>query len=156
MNADPLNLRKLPRLDAPPDLWPAIRDQLGRPRRPRWMVAGPAVAAMLVLAAVLGVLIDAPDSPDTPDEIQGSAVATAMAHSVDLEAELRQWQQRSVSAQTLHELVLLEVELTWLDLRLEQRPNDPALWRERGALLTEMIIRYAEPAQLAAWQPTHL
>lgn len=162
MKQDPLNLRRLPPLDPPAELWPAIRDQLSRDSRPakrfslpRWM---PALAAALALGVLLNVLMRAPEHPVIVDP--GSAppkpILAAMDRSASLEAELRARQQGSVSGEALQALLLLETELSWLDLRLAQQPDDVALWRERGELLSAMILRYAEPLELALWQASHL
>lgn len=153
MNTDPLNLRSLPPLKPPPALWSAIADQTQPPKRRRWQMWAPAVAAALVLAVVISVLMNAPEPPPGTaiDLVRTSPIQAAMAQSADLESELRARELGSVSAGALEHLLLLETELVWVDLRLAEQPQDLDLWQQRSELLAAMILRYAEPVELAWW-----
>lgn len=153
MNTDPLNLRRLPPLEPPPDLWAAIDQHLHQPGRPRWQVWAPAVAAAIAVALVLTVLMQGqePTQDFGADPIQTSLIQAAMAQSANLESELRAREQGSVNARALPLLLLLEAELAWVDLRLAEQPQDLGLWQQRSELLTAMILRYAEPVELAPW-----
>lgn len=156
MNDDPLKLRQLPPLEPPSGLWSAIEQQLLKPGRARWRVWAPAVTATLAVGLALGVLMQtpAPDpgggpAPIGTTSIQTTPIQAAMAQSADLEAELRAREQGSVSTRMLASVLLLEVELDWLDLRLAERPQDLQLWQQRSELLAMLILRYAEPVELA-------
>jgi len=153
MKTDPLNLRRLPPLEPPPGLWSAIDQHLHQPRRPRWRVWAPAVAAAITVALVLTVLVQGPEPPHdfAADPIRTSPIQAAMAQSAGLESELRAREQGSVNARALPLLLLLEAELAWVDLRLAERPQDLGLWQQRSDLLAAMILRYAEPVDLAPW-----
>lgn len=155
MNTDPLNLRRLPPLDPPPGLWAAIEEQVQARPRPRWRLWAPALAAVIALAAVVNMLVQAPaPSPEFgPDPIAGSPIQAAMAQSAGLESELRARERGRVSAAVLEHLLLLEAELVWVDLRLAERPQDLALWQQRSELLGAMILGYAEPVELTLWSP---
>ncbi len=159
MNTDPLNLRRLPPLEPPSNLWSAIEEQTRKSHRARWRVWAPAVAAAMVLGVVLTVLMQAPQpGPELGSELgpvdstgPASPIQAAMAASADLESELRAREQGSVSGFALEHLLLLEAELAWVDLRLAERPQDLGLWQQRSELLAAMILRYAEPVELALW-----
>lgn len=159
MNSDPLNLRQLPPIEPPSRLWPAIDQRIRSPKRARWRAWVPAVAAAIVLGLVLGVLIQAPQQgPEFGSELAASGsphlaspIEAAMAESADLEFELRAREQGSVTSEALAQLVLLEVELSWLDLLLAERPHDLALWQQRSDLLFAMILSYTEPVEMALW-----
>ena len=158
MNQDPLNLRRLPAPEPPPGLWPDIRAQLEASARPqpRWAMLAPSLAALLAVAAVLLVLMPEPEDPGAPGIAAATPTEIAMSQSARLESELRYWQEQAVTAANLNSLALLETELAWLDLRLAQRPDDAGLWNQRGGLLAEMILRYAEADELNDWTPTQI
>lgn len=149
MNNDPLNLRRLPPLEPPPGLWSAIEQQVHQPQRSRRRVWMPAVAAAIALGLVLSVVMQAPEpnSEILADPIRPDPIQAAMAQSADLEAELRARELGSVSALALEHLLLLEAELTWVDLRLAEQPENLNLWQQRSELLAAMILRYAEPLE---------
>ncbi|MGY6553516.1 MAG: hypothetical protein ACXIUM_03230 [Wenzhouxiangella sp.] len=157
MTTDPLNLRQLPALEAPPGLWAAIEPRLQKPDRPRWRVWTPAIAAALALAVAVPLWIraPAPDSEFSPETKRTNPIQIAMDQSAALESELRARQQGSVSAAALEYLLLLETELAWVDLRLAEGPENLALWQQRGELLAAMILGYAEPMQLARASTEH-
>jgi hypothetical protein len=59
---DPLNLRSLPMVSAPADVWPAVEAALRQDLRRRmlWRIAGGALAAAATLALALGLHLRAP------------------------------------------------------------------------------------------------
>ena len=116
----------------------------------------PSLAALLAVAAVLLVLMPEPEDPGAPGIAAATPTEIAMSQSARLESELRYWQEQAVTAANLNSLALLETELAWLDLRLAQRPDDAGLWNQRGGLLAEMILRYAEADELNDWTPTQI
>lgn len=158
MNKDPLNLRRLPPLEPPPGLWSAIENQMPTPKRSQWRIWAPALAAALALSVIVNVVMRTPEpDPDLgPAASSSSPIQVAMTRSADLESELRARQQGSISASALEHVLLLETELAWVDVRLAEQPQDLALWRQRSELLAAMIVRYAEPVELAFWSTHHL
>jgi hypothetical protein len=145
-------LRGLEPIPAPPALWSAIAsdlDQRAQSRaRKRWAWMGSALAASLALVVALAVF------QPSMDETRISSVAQAPNSSSELdqirrlsaalEANLRDQQQGRVSTQALEDLVLMENELGWLDMRLAGQPGDLELWQRRVEILGDMNQLYSQ------------
>jgi hypothetical protein len=63
--------------------------------------------------------------------------------SAALESSLRDKRQGAVSTLALEELVLMENELGWLDMRLGSQPGDLELWQRRVEILGDMNRLYS-------------
>ena len=148
---DPLNLKSLPTLDAPDGLWSGIESTLdartGGGRSPAgaakraWVplaMAATVAALALSIALLRGTYGPVPASPDDGIDplIRLQAVSSA------LESQLEDYRYGAVSAATADSVARLEQELAWLDVQINQSPDDPVLWAERVALLGEINQRY--------------
>lgn len=144
MANDPFDLRRLPALTPPDDLWRAIADDLeGRSRpapRQRWRIPLALSAAVVVVAVFLSLLRPglAPEGvvPGNGPLERLQLVSTA------LELQLDTYRGTVINAGTADTLARMERELAWLDMRLGDNPDDPVLWAERVALLGSMVERY--------------
>ncbi len=136
---------------APPQLWAAIRDELDTKAHSRtrsrmgWVASG--LAAGLVLVVGLTLFQPSADPVSAPEVAQASSPAGELVQmrrlSAALEASLRDKQQGAVSTLALKELVLMENELGWLDMRLGSQPGDLELWQRRVEILGEMNRLYS-------------
>jgi len=147
MNNDPLNLKDLPELDPPGELWQSISqamDEQGfdQPSRRRWLPVA-AVAATAGIALCLGVLMQGDGLPDRASS-QQTTLAQLQAVSASLERELSRYRDGVISAASADSIARIEQELGWLDTQINQTPEDPALWIDRIALLDEMNQRYSQ------------
>ncbi len=148
---DPLNLRSLPPLDAPDALWGDIETTLdarsGRARsstggtKRGWIplaMAATVAAMALCIALLRGAYGPVPASPDESLD----PLVRLQAVSAALETQLDDYRYGAVSASTADSVARLEQELAWLDVQINQTPDDPVLWAERVALLGEINQRY--------------
>jgi hypothetical protein len=142
-------LRRLPKLEPPRDLWPAISGGMPRRRRPTgWLVAfAAAAAAVLVFVSV------AQRWPTRePREAATDANPTAMVEELnsasrELEELLRNpvFQGQVLSARRAAVIVDLEDRIAMVDLALaaEARPGSDgrtvALWSQRVELLDALV-----------------
>lgn len=148
MASDPLNLRNLPRLDAPEGLWQGIAADLDaaasaqreaprrRSRAPLWAVTA---AAVVTLAVALTLTLQ---DPGFQADQEPARLAGLQALSAALETRLEQNRYGVVDAATADSLARIEQEIAWLDVQISASPDDPSLWTERVALLGEMNERY--------------
>lgn len=142
---DPLNLKSLPALEAPEDLWNGIENALdrrsgsGSSRRPWVPLAMAATVATLALCIALlrGLYGPIPVVEESPSQL-----ARLQTVSAALESQLDDYRYGVVSAATADSVARLEQELAWLDAEITDAPDDPALWAERVALLGEINQRY--------------
>lgn len=141
---DPLDLRSLPPLDAPPGLWNEIEQGLdaraGRPARSRSWV--PLAMAATVAAMALLISLLRPEALPGPAGNANDSLVRLQAVSAALETQLDVYRSGVVSATTVDAVARMEQELAWLDAQLSESPDDAALWAERIALLGEMNQRY--------------
>lgn len=166
MSHDPLGLRELPSSPPPDSLWSALEQSLdqapGQTARARSGWKAPIALAALLLLAVGALIQQQALLPDPAAQSQTSALATNVQStgvegndsrgntldrlqrvSATLEEQLQNWQGGVVNAQTADVIARLEQELLWLDVELQQTPEDTTLWAERVALLGELNQRYA-------------
>jgi hypothetical protein len=140
-------LNTLPPLDPPPALWRAIETEMDqrRTRRDhrRWTLISTSIAAVVVLAVVVGLIGQPAVQAPTPTE-SDPALIQARLVSAMLEAQLRQQHFGAVSTGAVEALVWLENELGWLDARLASDPNNLELWQRRTELLSEMNRLYGQ------------
>ena len=144
-------LSALPPASAPPQLWAAIRDELDTNAHSRarsrltWIGSG--LAAGLALVVGLTLFQPASDSVPMPEIAQESSLPGELVQvrrlSAALETSLREKQQGAVSTLALEELVLMENELGWLDMRLASQPGDLELWQRRVEILGDMNRLYS-------------
>lgn len=142
-------LKALPTLRAPRDLWPEIRSQVVVYRRRRlaaWGgVGGLALAASIALFLVLGARTVA-----APEEESSRAIGTAMAQSQMLETALGRYrpERRVTDGRTATVVAGLETRIAEVDRQLQvagmmrQRVRDEALlslWRQRVGLMDALV-----------------
>jgi hypothetical protein len=166
---DPLNLRSLPEISPPDDLWPAIETGLrrGRGRRVALFRAagGLALAAAVVLA--VGLVLRQPSGssglqsvhpdPSTVTAAAGSASANGggetvapaqldslIAMSQRLEGRLRHIRAEvsGLPAQAVVYQVELEDLVVQVDEQLSRGPDSLALWSQRVDLLVDLERLY--------------
>jgi hypothetical protein len=140
MNDDSVNLRALPPLEAPDDLWPEIARQLDNKdaaaRSRRKVRFG--IAATLLLGLGLAFL----QQHDRPVTTARATLERLQQASADMESQLAEYRQGIVDGRSIDALARMERELSYLDMQISEQPQDPGLWAERTALLSEMIARY--------------
>lgn len=144
-------LRDLAPISAPPQLWAAIRDDMDQRATTRsrrsWTWMGSALAASLALVVGLTLfqpVVETMPGPGIPQESAPSSELVQMRRlSAALEANLRDNQQGAVSTQALEDLVLMENELGWLDMRLAGQPGNLELWQRRVEILGDMNRLYS-------------
>lgn len=148
-------LSALPPASAPPQLWAAIRNELDTEAHSKtrtrlaWIGSGLAAALALVIGMTLFQPANQPasDSVAMPETARESSLADEMVQmrrlSAALEASLRDKQQGAVSTLALEELVLMENELGWLDMRLASQPGNLDLWQRRVEILGDMNRLYS-------------
>jgi len=160
MADDPLKLHRLPGFKAPDELWPAIARRLDakvpKPRRHRPWAA--LAAGVLLAIALTAIGVRVADDPFPTGEVQTGTPPTAspgdqsLEHWQRLSAELEQRLATDrggiVRAVDLAELSFIQAELRLTDELLAERPDNPALWRQRTELLEELTERY----QAGNWQ----
>lgn len=146
MAEDPLNLQRLPTLDAPPGLWEDIAAGLEAEQdhqRSRFHWSGMAAAAAgLAALLMVAVLVDQKQVAVPTTRVEDNQLARVQAVSSALEARLGMWQGTVIDAASADALARLERELIWLDADIERNPQDTALWAERVALQSEMVEQY--------------
>ncbi|HSH27376.1 MAG TPA: hypothetical protein VK972_06375 [Wenzhouxiangella sp.] len=145
---DAIDFTRIQGSGPPDDLWPAIAGELDRRRKHRFARRVSALAAVVAMAVLAAVLVDAP-APPAGEELIASApagvtLADLRAVSARLESRLSDRRQRVVGGIELEPLLWLEAELAWLDEQLADTPADPELWRQRVMLLQELNRRYAD------------
>lgn len=143
---DPLNLKALPDLDPPEGLWNAIETSLdsraGRGAARRGWIPLAMAATVATLALCIALLRGTYGPvPVTSDEAADPLVRL-QAVSAALETQLDDYRYGAVSASTADAVARLEQELAWLDVQINETPDDPVLWAERVALLGEINQRY--------------
>lgn len=164
---DPLNLRSLPEIVPPDDLWPAIETGLRRRRERRAVLyrsaGGLALAATVVLAVGL-VLREPPGGPAVPSLQPDSPTAAAqsgnaigegetaapdqldalIAMSQRLEGRLRHIRAEvgGLPAQAVVYQVELEDLVVQVDEELSRAPDSVALWSQRVDLLVDLERLY--------------
>lgn len=150
---DAIDFNRVQRPGPPDELWPAIAGELDRRRKHHFVRRVSALAAMVTVAVLMTVLIEAPAPPAGEEWIAGVPTESAVteptladlrAASALLETRLSGQRQRAVGGLELESLLWLEAELAWLDEQLAEAPSDRELWRQRVALLTELNRRYAD------------
>ena len=166
---DPLGLRKLDQKAPPIELWNEIVEQLDAAstakttRARNWRL--PAALAASFLVALIGFSVydwefaqsgnpvavvepavssgEASLDNSTDAMATQSPVARLQAVSKALEGQLANWQGGVSTASTADAIARMERQLSWLDVQLQQQPDDFTLWAERVALLSEMNQTYA-------------
>jgi hypothetical protein len=164
---DPLNLRSLPEISPPDDLWPVIESDLRLQRNRRATVyraaGGLAVAAAVVLAVGL-VLREPPAGPAAQPVQPVASTATAapvaarggseaasparldalIAMSQRLERRLRHIRTEAgrLPAQAVVYQVELEDLVVQVDEELSRTPDSMALWSQRVDLLVDLERLY--------------
>lgn len=152
-------LNKLPPLDPPPALWRSIENELDQrqasQRHRRWTLISASMAAVIVLAVVIG-LVRQPEIRIPAQADIDPALVEARQISALLEAQLRQQHFGAVNTASVESLVWLENELGWLDMRLASDPNNLELWQRRSELLSEMNRLYGQSSWQAQMRLTSL
>jgi hypothetical protein len=101
------------------------------------------------LALVIGLTLFQPsaDPISAPQVAQESSLPGELVQmrrlSTALETSLREKRQGAVNTLALEELVLMENELGWLDMRLTSQPGDLELWQRRVEILGDMNRLYS-------------
>ena len=161
MVEDPFQLKQLPTQPPPAALWDAIEWELVQPvhapavrRRPGRWLAGAAVAASVLLAAVLywqSTQFVAPTQPTAgSDSGNNNAVSLAVLqqNSELLQNRLTQLSNGVIRSQDLAVMALLHSELRLTDELLSEQPDNRRLWHQRNAVLATMAQHY----QSGDWQ----
>ena len=164
---DPLNLRSLPEISPPNDLWPAIETDLQRHRHRRATVyraaGGLAMAAAVVLA--VGLVLRGPADGSAVQPTQPAVSTAAMppaaatgnagtdspaqldaliAMSQRLERRLRHIRAEvgGLPARSVIYQVELEDLVVQVDEQLSRTPDSAALWSQRVDLLVDLERLY--------------
>lgn len=161
---DPLNLGSLPPVSSPEDNWPAIQaaleaNRIGRHSR---RVAGGTLAAIAILAVVIGVLLNqAPVLTENAPELSQSAsgainrpmpdaaesgeiVASLISLSQRLETSLRHIRSEVGVMPTASLIYQVELEdlVAQVDEELSMNPASTTLWSQRVNLLLDLTQLY--------------
>lgn len=146
MDTDPLKLRRLPPLDPPEELWPAVArqldDRLKRRKPARWLPLGVAAGLALMTLGILQLTPPGEPAPMVPQTTAADPLLRLQRASAGLESQLDDYRDGVLSAPTADTIARMERELAWLDLQISEEPGDTALWAERVALLGSMLQRY--------------
>ena len=144
---DPYALGKMPQLDPPADLWPAIEAGLDAPSRGgmfRWASAA-SIAAVLVIALFVmqqpGQQIPA-DSAQIDDPSHLERLVTV---SQKMETRLFDYRSGSGVMGTVQAGVIAEFEdlIAFIDQQLSDDPDSVDLWFQRVSLMSDLLGVYS-------------
>jgi anti-sigma factor RsiW len=147
-------LRALPPIAAPRDVWPAVRQAALRERRRRRTFTWSSVAAAAAVV-VLAVAVVRRPGPAAPADM---ALQRAMAESATMEEVFRSLHpdRRALSGQAASVVAELEDQLAQVDAALNDTlawRRDPGqvagLWKQRAGLLSALVDVHETRASLA-------